>query len=646
MRFFFILLTVCVVARSWAAAAQANGSRYAAVLTFQAEAGAAVDDRDTVRLIESIKRSGYLKPVSSEESVPGPLVADVSCFRQIVNSLNGKVAPELLVYLAGEASLQGEAVQVTGALGPTVKLATVFTRLSSVGRNAPPPVIVVLDVRSATGCTDLANRVRQMVKRYQTPVAVLIGRRALDAPGPSVPLASLLSAALTYDRLSDGDGNGRTTVAELADYASRKLGNTTEVALVTSAPAGEALEIGRDQEVTLDELIVDLANEVSDIAHGEPFMRVAIPDLTGHRGTAAPAAPRGDLGSLPRYLSARLEALLRLRLGAERVVPQKDLIAALNHCRVKQTTSDGELDPLRAELPGKGQLGVLRGTLTIGLQGDHEMLTVAARLVGLGSEQPPRAVSLQTKTASLVVEETAMAGGVSMGTRNVRVDGEESIPELGAPVQFPPDPMADPDFPVRVRLELSNLGGQSEDSNGAQPSHVRLKPGDEYVIVVENNSEQALFLRLLVDGKNTLPDRASEEGEELKPEQYVSLTKARCWYCQPNGKYVIAGFYTAIGPNQAGSAKAELRTFKVKDARLEVADGDYPEQLGIIAAAFYEAIPKGSSPMGGLPQYATEPGETREETVKIYAGEYGPDGLFRGKPPISIRYGFLKEDSE
>ena len=649
--YFRIFLTVIVLSlsRSATALAEADGNRYATVLAFADEAGAVRNDDETDALIRALERTGYQPAPERDGAKPWCRdIASPGCLRYVVNSLGDNRNSRLLVYLAGHASLRGETIQLTRTSNEPVEnepveLSPLFAQLKREKPDNGLSVVIVLDLCSAVNGPALTEAVHTMIKAYHIPVGVVIGRRGPGAPETPPPLAGLLSAALTYDRISDSDGNGRISLTEFANYASRKLGGRAKLDVVGS-PGGESLEFADVRETTLDHIILDLASEVSDLAQREQYTLVAIPDLAGHRGKASQDVSVGDLGTLPRYLSAQLQAQLQLRLGAERIVPWEDLMDALNRCQIKQDTQDEGLDVLKTSLQVKGRLAVLRGSMTIDVQGERVTLTVAARLVNLSPDRKIEATALQARSASLVREETAMAGGVSMGagTYDGQADSAAKIDELGAEVRFPPHPMSDPNFPVRVRLKVNGHLEKPQESGDKQRLYVRVKAGDKYVIVIENNSGAGLFLRLLVDGRNTLPDREGRGATELKPAQYVSLTRARCWYCEPGKIYEIAGFYTAIDDaNRAGRAPAELRTFQVRDARLDVAGGDYPEQLGIITAAFYDAVPKGSSRMASeVPQYATELGEARAETVQIYAGKHGPGGLFLDTPPINIRYGF------
>ena len=152
-------------------------------------------------------------------------------------------------------------------------------------------------------------------------------------------------------------------------------------------------------------------------------------------------------------------------------------------------------------------------------------------------------------------------------------------------------------------------------------------------------------LRLLVDGRNTLPDCADDE-EVYEPAQYVSLTRARCWFCEAGETYRIAGFYTQIDEEvSATDTTGRWQAFRVTDVGNVLPEENYWGQLGIITAAFYEAVAKANSSMAFQPRFATCPGSAGSGTLNVYGGELGPGALI-GEAPINIRYGFRTDGDQ
>lgn len=632
------LALMVVVATVSVLAAEQNGeNRYAVVLESQPAAGGPAEDSSALRSV--LAENGYQGAPLRKSNPEWRLAASPGCLTVVFNTLQFKTGATLLVYYNGTLSLQGGGIQVHDAAGKPMQLMSVFDRLEGKLKNSPS-VAVLLDVRSAERTEPLLEAVRKVLPRYQANVSVLIGRRRPDDAAVPPPLATWLRRALMYDRCADSDGNGRLTMAELERYVRGKLAGGAELGLVASSASGSSMEIGRFGTATLDGLIQGLADEVPAVLEREPCDLVAIPDFADSGPAAFAGGQRSDTGILQRYLAAQLRARLGLRLGTERIVTHDRLVEALKKSQITPATSDKQLDKLTAAVEPKGTIAVLRGSTNIDLQADSATLTAAGRLVMLRPGEETKTVALHTATAKLVREESAMTGCLNMSPAGNSFPGLEwRIGELGGPVELARHPMSNDRFPLRVYLKVNGRPAPTRFSEDRRQLYASVKRGDEYSIVIENRSEQDLFLRLLVDGRNTLPDRAWEGAEKLEPAQYVSLTCARCWFCEAGQTYHVGGFYTSIDAKQSGLADAELRRFQVTDAQREAPTEEFRDQLGIITAAFYECVERQQSPMAAQPRYATTLGEKRKGTVEIYDGDKAPGPLL-GDAPINIRYGF------
>ena len=121
-----------------------------------------------------------------------------------------------------------------------------------------------------------------------------------------------------------------------------------------------------------------------------------------------------------------------------------------------------------------------------------------------------------------------------------------------------------------------------------------------------------------------------------KAAQYVNLTNARAYFC-PSGHCQIAGFFTEIASGKSATRKAKQAAFVVTDA----ADADamrqgFPQDVGIITAAFYRPTKKSVARMGAEPAFGTKQGVVRDQQVQVYQGETVPGELLA---VVHLRYG-------
>ena len=118
--------------------------------------------------------------------------------------------------------------------------------------------------------------------------------------------------------------------------------------------------------------------------------------------------------------------------------------------------------------------------------------------------------------------------------------------------------------------------------------YVPVRKGEVFDICIENRSGQIAMMRLLVDGLNTLPEKAAEDKgiDTLLVAHRVNLDDARAWILDPQRakRFVVRGFVTEMGP------QGKYNAFKVVDADESLAARqEFTDQLGIITAAFYTA---------------------------------------------------------
>jgi hypothetical protein len=172
-------------------------------------------------------------------------------------------------------------------------------------------------------------------------------------------------------------------------------------------------------------------------------------------------------------------------------------------------------------------------------------------------------------------------------------------------------------FPYRVQVMVGDEERKAVFRGNTM--FVPLRKGEVYWIRIENREAAAVLLRLLVDGRNTLPERVKTKGvtvepiaeQELElPAQRVNLAEARYWQLDPNAVYGIQGFYSKLGEEGA------YHEFAVADApSLSAQRERFSDQLGIITAAFY--APKGDDWPSQSRGLMTEPGKEQKQKVRI-----------------------------
>ena len=178
--------------------------------------------------------------------------------------------------------------------------------------------------------------------------------------------------------------------------------------------------------------------------------------------------------------------------------------------------------------------------------------------------------------------------------------------------------------------------------------YVGLAKGEEFQIVFKSAAKDDIFVRVLVDGLNTLsqhqkivsggtkgsslvPVPDNSEGE-LVVAPRVSLTEARPWVVpkKDSGKqFVVPGFFDVDGNTDT------VRRFRVVDAdESAAARKNYTEQIGLITVAFYKGEPGTSIPQtrGSV---GAGPGNAENTKVIRYDGDKVPGDMIA---VYNIRY--------
>lgn len=206
-----------------------------------------------------------------------------------------------------------------------------------------------------------------------------------------------------------------------------------------------------------------------------------------------------------------------------------------------------------------------------------------------------------------------------------------------------PHPMNDPKAPFKVWFETRPVGSagsylKKELRFDGNHCYLPLSKGEEYRFGIENTSDELVFVRALVDGRNTLSQQRPYKSKDLKIEACdpkdgetivaprVGLEEARAWVFGPKIRDTIDGFYDI---NMKGD---KLRRFRIVDADKSLAARkNYTDQIGLITIGFFKGVPKGAR--GGI---VTDTGPPEAiKPIPRYKGDLVPGTLWS---VYNIRY--------
>lgn len=635
MRFrWFLAWILCATSAEILVAEDAVAERYAVLLgvpSAREETDGAVRE-----LTWSLQRNGYQRLPNRPVATWMLDATRPACLALPVNLLKFRPAGgELLVVCTSSLSLDGDVVRLSANEGPGVNLFDVLEPLAKL----EPRVWSINVVLVASSVAPWDTLLAVLRSRIPQSLSALIGQSLGDDTGTSDKMFTAMRRVLSYDRRADEDRDGVVTMAELGRRLRHCLAGHVRIGWV-AAREGKQIRFARYEASTLEEAVGDLGEQLAEIVQRKANHRVAIPDfpvvLADGRVDAA--------GFLHRFLVEQLRSWLAARSYAAHIVPHDQLVSSLNMAGLTPASSDDDLVKLGTTVGAAGPLAILRGEGRLDVASSPPTLDLEFRVVCVRFDGVVDSVPLAPLRATLVRDEAAMSGAWNMSPKRDTFPGLDwDIGALGGPVDLAPHPMSNPEFPLRVHLRQAGRNVMETFSDDKRQLYAKVVPEKDYEIMVENRTGQDLFLRLLVDGRNTLPDRSFEEGGPLRAAQYVSLTTARCWFCEKDQpEYRIRGFFNVIEASGEPATNAVFQTFRVTDAQLardESAGSRYRQQLGVITAAFYEAVGKEASPMAARPQYATVPGATGHTTVETYSGSQAP-GRLLGDAPINIHYGF------
>jgi hypothetical protein len=176
---------------------------------------------------------------------------------------------------------------------------------------------------------------------------------------------------------------------------------------------------------------------------------------------------------------------------------------------------------------------------------------------------------------------------------------------------------------IREKLPLSFSADQ-------KTAWVTVRPGDQYGIDIVTKLPRGLFMRLFVDGLNTLPEsEKKDDGSDdvvWKTASPANPDNAAYWYLPPNSIAAVNGFYSDVRQN----TDSEFRTFQVvKAEEAEATSYGLQQETGLITAMFYEmqTVKPGVKQSVGGHGLGTKLGPKIKHEVSFYKGTDIPGKL-------------------
>ena len=416
---------------------------------------------------------------------------------------------------------------------------------------------------------------------------------------------------------ADADGNGEINIDELYGYVYHNVSETAKAKnpILQQNPVREIGVVIKGQPVvlylkpqSLDELLSEMAKQLSDAIASNKYDKVGVVEFTNN--TKVGELLGANYGSLGSYCATKLQdQLVQEQRGRYKVVDQRTLKFALRQQKF-QLTDLGSGEAIKELAVKAGGMPAIAVGMLHGRSG--AMVTLRCQLIASANNEVSTVVG---GNAWLNPSQVAMLG------ESFEVKPADRIPELpkaDQPIRpaehvlidrieqrkDEPHPLKDPNFPYRIWLTVN--GQERKGQFIGNDYVVPLRKNEVFEIMIENKSGQFTFMRLLVDGLNTMieSDVATAALKGLKTEiiaKPVNLEEAAGWVLDPKDEeriarakqnggnpnlYAVRGFVTKIGK------EGEIARFTVVDAESSyAARQNFSSQLGLITAAFYAGIP-------------------------------------------------------
>jgi len=420
---------------------------------------------------------------------------------------------------------------------------------------------------------------------------------------------------------ADRDDDELVSMVELWNYVFEKVAETAKLVLdqrqtpmcLTTKPLPETSHVSRRTPCTLDETLDHVAKELAALAERNGVSRLGV---TEFRPLGNDSRTAHLFGGRLRILRRSCAVELEHRLAREATIAGSPF-ELIPHDELHATLARGDFSPASLRTSAARGLNVHGKAVQAAVLGTFCVCT--GKLLTLRCDlQHTRSQRLLGRVQATALLNPSQAGIPPKKPEDLSPPSAPSPEKPAAPGEHAPHsqksvgssktPPAAPDSLYHVEIYVGDE--RRESIRVGNDTYVPLERGDVYTIVVENGSDKPVWMRLLVDGLNTLPEPVpGEVGADGQPTvvyrkaQRVSLDKARAWQPQPQTRHVFRGFYYRLGEGrQAGHGKYEWDTFKVVDAPMSLAyDQGYTEQIGLITAAFYEYEPPQKKPAEAAP---------------------------------------------
>jgi uncharacterized caspase-like protein len=450
--------------------------------------------------------------------------------------------------------------------------------------------------------------------------------------------------------LADVNGDGDVTIDELYDYVYRNVVQTAKMRFPKAQTPVRIVRVGTHgvpvvihlKPQKLKDVITDMAEQLAWNMETRKIPKVGVLEFTNDSKIGEVLGI--DFGLLGRYCAEEMEKRLSsLGTGKFSLVDRRRLQAAIKAkgFGVKDLASDEALKDLSTRAGGLPVIAV--GTLRNRL---GHIMGIECKLIQTDRDDLAGSAS---ETAALNESEWAMLGHsaqVRPEDRKPVVSHDNTPPPSQDAVVIArldrraagPHPLLDPNFPYRVKIMVNEQPGQLPVERKpvfrGNDMYVGLRQGEVFEIWVENHSDRKVYMRLLVDGLNTRPERpekmmvveertspanpAPAQSQPNGPAGWamamrVNLDDANPWILDapddknPDGTCAVRGFFSTP------DADAKYREFKVVDRQDSLAARqDFTDQIGLITAVFYNF--KGAA--RGIGIGAGKEGTNRVDLVK------------------------------
>lgn len=514
-----------------------------------------------------------------------------------------------------------------------------------------PPTQIVIGLRTP----QQEKQLQHSDERFAHWIARGLEGCAGPATGPSINVP----APITQQGLS------KYLSAQLAESEVRLLLSPSHR---TGDKSDSAMGEVAQRPRTPDELATDHAERIADDL-GNRMLRFVI--VTGVQAGDLPGVSRtGFTAALTRQLELSLQRKSRQRFT---VINHQDSTRAISNWLNSRNLAPQHWDPTSPE--------ALQHVATVLGRDPGQLAIVSSRLISPGQFEHSAEFSLQVRIHSLQdtsPENPVIGRGVSTGGQALQSSMQSFVPV--PPTQPPvaeknPIPVAPPEFRSRRLSDpayLSELQLQIEQQKALSASQkhpllnkslglrvgvrrlqsenqwtqlplkfsadektvsVQLRQGDIYAINVQNDRASNLFLRLFVDGLNTLPEPERDDAGNLLDGQGLTPWKsatpvvpelASYWYLKPGSSSLVEGFYEDL----RFSHNVPLHRFRVVSASDSIAANlGLMAETGVITALFYRPVSLSDLPEQSFAAAGTARGPRISRQLDSYPGKDIPGAL-------------------